>query len=58
MVGFEDQHDIFWLTHSMTLAPGVAWKNTIEWADWDGEGTAATADNDGYGAATHLALSF
>ena len=54
----EDEVAVLWATHSMTLAPGVSWKNTIGWADWDGEGTSATADNDGWGAATHIALSF
>ncbi len=54
----EDEVAVLWATHSMTLAPGVSWKNTIGWADWDGEGTSATADNDGWGAATHIALGF
>ena len=43
----------------MALGPGVAWKNTIAWADWDGEEAGLSiADNDGWGAATHIALSF
>jgi len=54
----DDEVDVLWLTHAMTLGPGVTWKNTLAWVDWDGEGTAATADNDGWGAATTIALNF
>ena len=54
----DDEVDILWITHKLVLGPGVSWQNTLEYGDWDGEGTAATADNDGWGVATALALNF
>ncbi len=55
----DDEVSVLWLTHAMTLGPGVTWKNTLAYADWDGEEAGvATADNDGWGAATTIALSF
>ena len=58
-VAGDDEVDVLWLTHSMTLGPGVSWKNTLAWADWDGEEPGvATADNDGWGFATTIALNF
>ena len=54
----EDESSTTWVTHSMSIAPGVTWKNTVSFSDWDGEGAAATTDNDGWGAATHVTLNF
>ena len=55
----EDEVAVLWATHAMTLGPGVTWKNTLAWADWDGEGAGiATADNDGWGVATTINLNF
>ena len=59
-VGYvDDEVSVLWLTHAMTLGPGVTWKNTLAYADWDGEEAGvALRDNDGWGAATTIALSF
>jgi predicted porin len=55
----EDESETVWVTHSFTVGPGVAWQNTIGWADWDGEGgNTAALDNDGWGFATHMKINF
>jgi len=54
----DDKGQILWLTHAMAIGPGVTWGNTLAWADFEGEGTAAAKDNDGMGFATHIKLSF
>ncbi len=54
----DDEVDTLWLTHKLILGPGVDWRNTLSWSDWDGEGGGGTADNEGWGFGTLIQLSF
>jgi hypothetical protein len=54
----DDESSTFWFSHRMGIGPGVQWDNAIGWTDWDGEGTGATEDQNGWGAATSIQINF
>ncbi len=54
----DDEVDALWLTYKRDLGPGVSWRNTLAWVDWDDEGTAAANQNDGYALSTMIQMVF
>lgn len=54
----EDESSTLWFGHSYTMGPGVRFKTTVGWVDWDGEGSAALESADGIGLMTSIQVNF
>jgi hypothetical protein len=54
----DDSSKIWQIGYERTLGPGVKWSTGVARADWDGEGTGASEDNDGYMLVTGVRLDF
>lgn len=55
-----DEHDVFWLAYRRTLGPGVFWKVSAMFADFDdgAVGAAAGTSNDGQALTTSIFIRF
>jgi hypothetical protein len=55
-----DESTVFNVSHSLTLGPGVSWRNTLYLADYNDGSTSATAtsNNDGYAFNTGILVNF
>jgi hypothetical protein len=54
----DDSSSTLWFGHSYKMGPGVAFRTTVGWVEWDGEGSAALESADGVGLMTSIKVSF
>jgi outer membrane protein OmpU len=54
----DDKSRLWQIGYERTLGPGVKWSSGVAHVDWDGAGTGATNDNDGYMVVTGVRLDF
>ena len=54
----DDEVDTIWLGYRRNLGPGVQWRNTLAYVDWDDETDVSQNSSDGWAVSTSIFLAF
>jgi outer membrane protein OmpU len=57
-VAGDDSSSTLWFGHNYSMGPGVRFKTTVGWVEWNGEGSAALESADGVGLMTSIQVNF